>query len=554
MSWQPGPYGNNPQGQQPPGPQQPPAQQGFPEFQPSGSPDSGWPPAGGPGGYGDPGAYGPPPRKGPNAGVIVVIVVVAVLLIGGLGTGAYLLFSNRGGSPTADGPGVTGDSKPSPTDSLAAIPMPVWEARTPKGWNDSQMTTMLGSWIDDKVVVRGQRDSVIAYNLSDGKPAWQLPTEGVGFCGMSSTTREGVGYLSYGPLDGDDITCTKLQAIEVATGKQRWDVDVAGGEANPPQENDGQRPEVFGDVVATRADGGAERTLKAFDASSGASRWTFVGTANNPLGDGDCGLEDRRLSKDLLLLVAGCAPQARTFGREQAVVFAIDPATGKPRWATPVPTELVANGNANYVSLVGTDYPAIAVRKSGSENKEVVAGLDPASGKLGTPISTEGLDLALTANGTLRMMTAVTVAPTLSNDDSTLVVRVKSDQTLRGEGEFASSCVTPFGLVAFDLKQGKALWDKPAALSCGMAIVGFEGANVQVLDCGGPGDKAPQLLSVDPGGKATPVKQLGSPRDDRGLRALSPGPVYVKGDRVVLVPEHPSNQLFPYFALSLPAK
>jgi outer membrane protein assembly factor BamB len=485
--------------------------------------------------------------------VIIAIVVVAVLLIGGLGTGAYLVFFKKDSNTASDDSGLP-PYNPTPTDSLAAIPQPVWEAKVPQGWDSNRMTTMLGSWIGDDVVVRGQRDSVVAYSLKDGKAVWQLPAEGVGFCGMSSTTHEGVGYLTYGTLNGDDIACTKLQAVEVATGKQRWDADVAGGEENPPEENDGQRPEVFGDVVATRADGGAERSLKAYDAGSGAARWTFVGTANNPLGDGDCGLEDRRLSKDLLLVVAGCAPQARTFGKEQTVVFALDPATGKPRWATPVSTDLVEEGDANYVYLVGSDYPAIKIEpSSGSASRDVIVGLDPASGKLGTPVRTEDQKLSLTANGNPRMMSEVTVAPTLSND-SMLVVRVKSDETIRAPEGQIGSCVTPVGLMAFDLKQGKVLWDKPAALSCDLSIVGFDGANVLVIDAGGPGDKGPQLLSVDPSGKPTPVKQLGAPRDEDRLRKLYPGPAYIKNDQLVLVPENPSAQLFPYFALALPTK
>jgi outer membrane protein assembly factor BamB len=548
MSWQPGPYGNNPQ--QPQQPQQPPAQ-GFPEYQPGGPPPAVPPGPYGPGGPGGPFDYGPPPKRGPNGGLIVAIVVVAVLLIGGLGTGAYLVFVKKDSNVSSGDTDIP--SGPTPTDSLAAIPQPVWEAKLPKGWSDTRMTTLLGSWIGDEVVVRGQRDSVVAYSLKDGKAVWQLPADGVGFCGMSSTTREGVGYVSYGALTGDNIACTKLQAIDVATGKQRWDVDVAGGEEYPPEENDGQRPEVFGDVVATRADGGAERTLKAYDAGTGDVRWTFFGTANNPLGDGDCGLEDRMLSKELLLVVGGCAPQARTFGKEQAVVFALDPATGKPRWTTPIPTLLVPEGDANYAFLLGTDYPAIAVRSSKSIDIDAVVGLDPASGKLGTPIRVQDQKLALTANGNPRMMDTVTVSPTISNE-STLVVRVKSDEVLRApEGQYGS-CVTPVGLMAFDLKQGKVLWDKPAALSCDMSIVGFDGANVLVIDAGGPGDKGPRLLSVDPGGKATAYKQLGAPRNEDRLGKLVPGPATIKNDVLVLVPEHPSPDRFPFFALGLPMK
>jgi hypothetical protein len=81
---QPGPYGPDPYGQQPPGyGQQPP--------------------------WAGPGAYpvGPPPRKS-RSGPIVTLIIVGILVLGGGGVGLYFLTRDDNG-PGGDGPPPGGD-------------------------------------------------------------------------------------------------------------------------------------------------------------------------------------------------------------------------------------------------------------------------------------------------------------------------------------------------------------------------------------------------------------------------------------------------------------
>jgi hypothetical protein len=111
---QPGPYGQDPYGQQPPqGPygQQPDQFGGQPAYQGFG----GYP---GPDG-GFPGGQPPQPPKPRNTGKIVAIVAIAVLVLGGGGVGAYFLLkddkSPSGASGTTSAPKTTESSSSSKT-------------------------------------------------------------------------------------------------------------------------------------------------------------------------------------------------------------------------------------------------------------------------------------------------------------------------------------------------------------------------------------------------------------------------------------------------------
>jgi outer membrane protein assembly factor BamB len=87
----------------------------------------------------------------------------------------------------------------------------------------------LGSWASDKVVVRGQRNGVVAYEVDSGEVAWRLPVDDVKFCAMSSTTSDGVGALVLGgpsPRKPGKYLCNQVQAIDLATGKIKWSAET----------------------------------------------------------------------------------------------------------------------------------------------------------------------------------------------------------------------------------------------------------------------------------------------------------------------------------------
>ncbi|HEY6740616.1 MAG TPA: PQQ-binding-like beta-propeller repeat protein, partial [Actinopolymorphaceae bacterium] len=271
-------------------------------------------------------------------------------MVVGLGVGGYFLYTTTSPSDAPESTNVATEGKSEkkterdrPTAKATPKPAagePLWVQRVPDGAPDGEMTRVIGTWVSDTVVVRGQHDSVVAYNLENGKVAWELPKEGVGFCAMSTKTREGLGYVTYGQLTGaEDIRCNRIQAVELATGASRWTAEIIeDSEQYPPTETDAKRPEIFGDAVVAYA---GRKSFKAFDAAKGGSpRWTFDGIANNPVkvdSEGECTAQDWSGSQESLYVVAACAPERFAFGKEQTVVFALDPGNGKPRWTTPVP-------------------------------------------------------------------------------------------------------------------------------------------------------------------------------------------------------------------------
>lgn len=62
-------------------------------------------------------------------------------------------------------------------------------------------------------------------------------------------------------------------------------------------------------------------------------------------------------------------------------------------------------------------------------------------------------------------------------------------------------------------------------------------------------------LKVDKTGKAMPVKNLGAPNDEDGdVRSLRPGSAFYQNDLLVVLPDNPSPDYFPYYALAISAK
>ncbi|WP_370944393.1 hypothetical protein AB5J62_35635 [Amycolatopsis sp. cg5] len=98
---QPGPpYQQNPYGNQPQYPQQGYPQQGYPQ------PGPGYP------GY-------PPPKKGMSGVTIALIIVGALIVVSGLGVGAFFLLGNDSSSSSAS---PTSTAKTGPPDKYAVLP------------------------------------------------------------------------------------------------------------------------------------------------------------------------------------------------------------------------------------------------------------------------------------------------------------------------------------------------------------------------------------------------------------------------------------------------
>ncbi|MDQ1018722.1 outer membrane protein assembly factor BamB family protein [Streptomyces afghaniensis] len=232
---QPGPYNSGPYGQpQQPGPYGQPGY-GYPQ-QPQYPGAPGTPPGGGSGNF----------FKGKPA-LIIGAAVVALLVVGGT------VWAVTGGDdgkddkkpvaqPTDDGkpnssapvnPGDgSGDGGEDPENlnegRQAGEAKVLWYKEAPDAPGSGADAP--GMWITDKTAVKAAYKQLFAYNVGDGKPAWDAITFPQKICATTpqktSDDKIVVAYMNGG---SDRAKCNQLQEIDLNTGDKGWKQEVADG-------------------------------------------------------------------------------------------------------------------------------------------------------------------------------------------------------------------------------------------------------------------------------------------------------------------------------------
>ncbi|MCF3964068.1 outer membrane protein assembly factor BamB family protein [Streptomyces fuscigenes] len=145
-------------------------------------------------------------------------------------------------------------------------------------------------------------------DAADGKIAWSLPGRG-----SSDTVSGDAGpVLSGGLLYVTGTGGQRLQALDPATGRQRWSASLEGF---PTVRH------AAGTAVLVSADG---RTVRALDGRTGAPRWTRRLDARSTVWTDPSGTGQA---------LYAVAPTQDGTG---STVSALDPATGRARWSTTV--------------------------------------------------------------------------------------------------------------------------------------------------------------------------------------------------------------------------
>jgi serine/threonine-protein kinase len=129
----------------------------------------------------------------------------------------------------------------------------------------------------DTVFVGGGDGEVHAFDRRTGLPRWSAPAGDDSTLSAGPTVAVGgalVYVVSAGPPAvpfGHDATSGRLQALDAATGAERWSQPLAGLPAF------GSSPAVYGAAVFVAAD-----ELKAFDATTGVPRWSAPSGGTTP--------------------------------------------------------------------------------------------------------------------------------------------------------------------------------------------------------------------------------------------------------------------------------
>ncbi|MEV7833229.1 PQQ-binding-like beta-propeller repeat protein [Streptomyces subrutilus] len=489
------PQGANPYAQQPPtvsghggdhGPDGRPGRQQHP--QPVPQPGYGYPPQpptvpfGAPG---TPGSPGTPPRRRPAA-LIVAAAVVGALVLGAVG---YAAFSNDGGKkpvpPVAQG-STPADAKPSASvdkgdgSGNGAADTDLNSGRKPGEDKVLWLKTAAidgpgagveadGQWIVGDTVVKSVWKSLTGYAAADGKEKWTLPFPAPICSTTPQTTADGKTVVLYRDGESDSASCTRMRAVDLATGKEAWSKEV-------PKE---QLFDIFtsptvgitGDTVAISRAG----TASAFRVSTGDRLFA------SPQAEG-CKPSAYAAGNGRLVALATCLDDDKT-----AEIQGTDPVTGKKGWTYRVPKGF------KVTSVYSVD-PLVVDLGNETTKERVITVIGP-DGRQGANLVAEGkFPLGCGDTDAFR---SLLVCSSAAVDAGTLYLATAPDRTAGNE------------LVAFDLAGGKQKWRTPAGP--GRTLTPLKAANGQLVAYREAEDEqGGEILSVPAGGGA-PTTLLRNP-------------------------------------------
>lgn len=457
----------------------------------------------------------PPPRK-KRTGLVVGMVAALVVVIAG--TAAALLVVGR--EQAVPQPQVSNTVE-------AEVAAPKWTANF-TGGKYQRDTELLGSWSTKDLVVRGQQTSVVAYQASNGEVAWQLPTDKVRYCGMSTVAAEGLGVVTFGgPKPGNEKVqlCNKIQAIDLATGAPKWTKESRPDtdEFAPELRLTAVRPEIAGATVIALA----STDVIGLDLKTGEKRWQYRASEHNPISKGKgrdigpCTVSSWIATPTRVAFEQACSEKAFEIGGDHTVVTAIDPKTGQKQWSTAVPTSIIAAGRGPQTPvphLISAEPPVLFLDRSMSKDGPyALLPFDNNTGAVGKEIELPGWLAMKEGRETDR-------APVTLVKGNTIVTVIS--------GEANGGCDHVRGVYAIDVPTGKALWPKPKALGCDLSLMGIDGDTVVALSAGSP-EEAPSVYRVQlTDGSEQHGQSL--PQDPGG--GTLAGAVHRVGDNLVVLP------------------
>ncbi|MFE1253729.1 outer membrane protein assembly factor BamB family protein [Streptomyces fungicidicus] len=322
-----GPYASGPYGQpQQPGPygQQPgygyPTQPQFP-----GAP--GTPPPGGTGSRN--------PFKGKPA-LVAGAAVAALLLIGGTvwavsggddGKKDKKPVAQQTDDPKPDASGApvnpgdgSGDGGEDPEDlnegRQAGESKVLWYKEAPDAPGSGAEAP--GMWVTGKTAVKAAYKELFAYNVADGKPAWEAIAFPQKICAVTQDkTADDKVVIAYMSGSSDRAKCNQLQLVDLDTGEKGWTQEVAEGALFDSVLS--IEMSLTGDTLMV----GRSQSGTAYDVTSGKKLFD-----SKKYGDAPC-FPGAFAGGERLLQVASCGAGG---DNEHDELRELDPKTGKVKW------------------------------------------------------------------------------------------------------------------------------------------------------------------------------------------------------------------------------
>ncbi|MFG3225499.1 PQQ-binding-like beta-propeller repeat protein [Kitasatospora sp. NPDC048194] len=405
-------------------------------------------------GYSYPGAPVPvaPARRNPVmvwggviGGVLVVAIVIALVV---------LLKGNPKPGPVADNGGTTavttngttsGSDGGSTTNPSKATYKVAWDAAKPQNSDSSQL---LGAWGAGQTAVRADGTGIRAYNLADGKEAWNIPVPSGSkeLCTASySHNSKNIVAVSFNTGDYD---CSTIGAVDISQGKLLWTVKATADRLSSPTLS------VTDKVVAVGPVGG-------LNIDNGQPVWQFKGRGK------DCSVYGATAGSQIAI-TDRCYDVS-----PKSVLQIVNAETGQP---TSQPITLT--GSIERVDKVISSNPLVVLMTSGP-NGDYILPFDK-DNKPGNQMSTKeaGSD-SLRLSGQSDAVTQNVVI------GSTMYVQISGSKS---------------GINAYDLNTGKRLWSTSAQSSSDdMRLVSGATKDGKVRAIVGQGyDKPAKLVTLSP--------------------------------------------------------
>ncbi|QES49488.1 serine/threonine protein kinase [Streptomyces venezuelae] len=279
---------------------------------------------------GEPGAPSPGGLRLRRRTAVALAVTAGLLLTGGA-VGGYLQFRTAG-EPA--GTVTTAGERPGPKT------FPPWTAQL--GPQQAANQAPACSWSDGALYCSGLGVAAARVDPADGSKRWTVAAAGKPGSTAQHTAPQYAGGLVLAVADGSGL----LQALDPATGGQRWRKELPGGAKVVP---------AGAQVLIAAVDG----SVTALDAATGAARWTKrvagVGSLWWTGPDQDSPDQDSPDPARTGVYVATPGPDGTS-----TRVSAVDPADGRVLW------QLTAPGSAGPAGVAGGGLylPVTDVRSS----------------------------------------------------------------------------------------------------------------------------------------------------------------------------------------------
>ncbi len=434
---------------------------------------------------GPPYPHHPQPPQGRARTALFVVLGLVVLLAVGTGTAWFVATTGQPGSAqTAQEDTPNGEAK-----ALGQWAVPLTNA----GSTDFTTGLAFAAWLTDTVIIRAQKDGLLAYDLDDGKRAWGVPSPGEQLCGATAELASGKGAVAYGSAG----VCDHLAGVDAAKGRLTWKIDIPAEKSS--LSNTLAAPQVMaaGDMVVVSVD----ETVYGYRLSDGGRQWTVA----PPEG---CHLEDAHAAAAHVVVIYDCA-----FGGTSNRVELLDPHSGKP--VKRYPMDELGLGP----SVLSADPVIVHVERGGEDTFVAFDG--------------QGRKVEVRA-GHVDMLTMNKVA---MFDGMAEEYRYAVHQDRLYLATFPENVPNELRsrntALAFDLKTGRRLWESSGTNATKLTFVRADDKGLLALEVGDRRDLAPRLVRLDAAsGKATPVATLPQEFGTEGDNAK----VFERGGGVLIVP------------------